>query len=112
MSFEPSIQVVALQPQALEPPDLSFSALLKHFPGLAQAEAVCKTGSTVAGWGNSFSNIDLYAFSDKVLDLPIDEPTVAAKRYLALQAAEVQAAFAKWVRPESLVRVSQGPAPR
>lgn len=73
MSFEPSIQVIALQPKALEPPDLSFSALLKHFPGLAQAEAVCKTGSTVAGWGNPFSDIDLYAFSDKVLDLPIDE---------------------------------------
>lgn len=73
MSFAPSIQVIALQPASVEPPDLSFSAILKHFPGLAQAEAVCKTGSTVAGWGNSFSDIDLYAFSDEVLDLPIDE---------------------------------------
>lgn len=46
------------------------------------------------------------------LDLPLDEPTVAARRYLALGAAEVQAAFAKWVRPDGMVQVSQGPVPR
>ena len=45
------------------------------------------------------------------LDLPLDEPTIAAKRYAALSAAEVQAAFRKWIRPGDLVRVSQGPAP-
>jgi len=46
------------------------------------------------------------------LDLPLDEPTIAAKRYAALSADEVQAAFRKWVRPDDLVRVSQGPAPK
>jgi zinc protease len=45
------------------------------------------------------------------LDLPLDEPTIAARRYIALSAAEVQAAFAKWIRPDDLVRVSQGPPP-
>ena len=45
------------------------------------------------------------------LDLPLDEPTIAARRYIALSAAEVQAAFAKWIRPDGLVRVSQGPPP-
>ena len=44
-------------------------------------------------------------------DLPLDEPTRAAQRYLSLGAAEVQAAFAKWLRPQDLARVSQGPAP-
>jgi hypothetical protein len=73
--FNPTVQVIAAQPRDLTPPDLSFDALLKHFPGLAEAEAVCMTGSTAAGWGNSFSDIDLYAFSDKELDLPID-PTM------------------------------------
>jgi zinc protease len=43
--------------------------------------------------------------------LPLDEPTIAARRYLAIGAPEVQAAFKKWLRPEDLVRVSEGPAP-
>lgn len=46
------------------------------------------------------------------LDLPLDEPTLAARRYLALDAKAVQAAFAKWLRPKDLARVSQGPAGR
>ncbi|MEU3662057.1 hypothetical protein AB0E77_20235 [Streptomyces sp. NPDC032940] len=33
------------------------------------------TGSTAAGWGNTFSDIDLFAFSDEKLDLPVD-PTM------------------------------------
>jgi len=44
-----------------------------------------------------------------ILDLPLDEPTRAARHYLALDAAEVQAAFGKWLRPDDLVRVSLGP---
>lgn len=35
-------------------------------------------------------------------DLPLDEPTQAAHRYLELTAEQVQAAFAKWVRPNDL----------
>ncbi|MEU4062678.1 nucleotidyltransferase domain-containing protein [Streptomyces wedmorensis] len=71
--FNPTLQVIAAQPRVLTPPDLSFEAILKHFPGIAEAEAVCMTGSTAAGWGNSFSDIDLFVFSDRELELPIDE---------------------------------------
>ena len=46
------------------------------------------------------------------LDLPLDEPILAAKRYIGLEPAEVQAAFEKWLRPDDLVRVTQGPAPK
>jgi zinc protease len=46
------------------------------------------------------------------LDLPLDEPTLAARRYIALGPVEIQAAFKKWIRPDDLVRISQGPAPR
>jgi zinc protease len=46
------------------------------------------------------------------LGLPLDEPTIAAQRYLDLDPREVQAAFVKWLRPDNLVRVSEGPAPR
>ena len=45
------------------------------------------------------------------LDLPLDEPTRAAQRFIALDSDAIRAAFAKWLRPDDLVRVSQGPAP-
>jgi len=45
------------------------------------------------------------------LDLPLDEPVLAARRYIALTADDVEAAFRKWIRPDGLVRVSEGPAP-
>jgi zinc protease len=45
------------------------------------------------------------------LGLPLDEPTIAARRYIALTAQDVQNVFKKWVRPGDFVRVSQGPAP-
>jgi len=46
------------------------------------------------------------------LNLPLDEPTLAARRYVELTAEEVQAAFRKWMRPDDLVRVTQGPTPQ
>jgi zinc protease len=45
------------------------------------------------------------------LGLPLDEPTIAARHYIALDASAVQAAFRKWLRPQDLVRVSEGPTP-
>jgi zinc protease len=44
-------------------------------------------------------------------ELPLDEPTLAARRYIELEASQVQAAFKKYIRPNDLVRVSQGPPP-
>ncbi len=44
--------------------------------------------------------------------LPLDEPSLAAARYVNLDAGDVQKAFQKWMRPGDLVRVSQGPAPQ
>ncbi|MFL6603798.1 MAG: M16 family metallopeptidase [Steroidobacteraceae bacterium] len=46
------------------------------------------------------------------LGLPLDEPTVAARRYVELSGDDVQAAFAKWMRPDDMVRVTQGPTPQ
>jgi zinc protease len=45
------------------------------------------------------------------LGLDLDEQRLAAQRYLDLRADDVQEAFRKWVRPDDLVRVVQGPAP-
>ncbi len=44
--------------------------------------------------------------------LPLDEPILAARRYMKLTAKEVEAAFAKWIRPNDFVQVTEGPAPK
>jgi len=44
--------------------------------------------------------------------LPLDEPIRAAKKYYALTAADVKAAFAKHVQPDNLVQIVRGPAPQ
>ncbi|MFI4886430.1 MAG: M16 family metallopeptidase [Steroidobacterales bacterium] len=46
------------------------------------------------------------------LGLPLDEPTIAAQRYIELGPQQIEAAFHKWMRPGDLVRVSEGPAPK
>jgi hypothetical protein len=73
MTFAPSVTVLVEQPAELAQPDLAFAGILERFPGLEQADAVCLTGSTAAGWGNPYSDIDIYAFTDRELVLPVDE---------------------------------------
>ncbi len=50
--------------------------------------------------------------SRSIHDLPLNEPTLAARKYVKLTAAEIQTAFKKWIRPDDLVRVTQGPSPK
>ena len=45
-----------------------------------------------------------------IYNLPLNEPILAAHRYLKLTPEEVKAAFAKWLRPGDLVQVTEGPA--
>ena len=44
--------------------------------------------------------------------LPLDEPVVAASIYAKLSPQQVQAAFAKWIRPEDFAQVTDGPDPK
>ena len=46
------------------------------------------------------------------MGLPLDEPIQAARHYVALKPEDIRAAFAKWVRPDDLVQVTEGPAPQ
>ena len=41
--------------------------------------------------------------------LPLDEPIIAARKYVDLTSEQVMAAYAKWLRPNDLVRVIEGP---
>jgi zinc protease len=45
-------------------------------------------------------------------ELPLDEPTRAASRYKDMTAADVQAAYAKWLKVEDLAEVVLGPDPK
>ncbi|HZM04613.1 MAG TPA: insulinase family protein, partial [Candidatus Saccharimonadales bacterium] len=44
--------------------------------------------------------------------LPLDEPSIAARRYFNLTAPEIRAAFRAWIRPMDLIEVCRGPVPR
>ena len=43
------------------------------------------------------------------LGLPLDQQQIAAARYLAITAADIQHAFAMWIRPDDLALVVKGP---
>jgi zinc protease len=76
---------------------------------LRQAKAVLLRRTLLAE-----SSVDRIArgLSARATDgLPLDEPSRAAARYLALTGEEVRAAFAKWIRPQDLVQVTEGPSP-
>ncbi|MEJ2069042.1 MAG: pitrilysin family protein [Syntrophobacterales bacterium] len=45
------------------------------------------------------------------LDLPLNQPTLVARRYVTMTAEQIQAAFGRWLRLSDFVQVSQGPAP-
>ncbi|MGA2028770.1 MAG: pitrilysin family protein [Verrucomicrobiota bacterium] len=47
-----------------------------------------------------------------MLGLPLDERVYAGRIYLTLDADDVKNAFAKWLRPDDLVQVTQGPVPQ
>lgn len=46
------------------------------------------------------------------IGLPLDEPLKSAERYYSMTAAEVKAAFAKWIRPDGFVQIVRGPTPQ
>ena len=46
------------------------------------------------------------------IGLPLDEPILAAKKYAALTADQVKAAFAKHIQPDDLVQIVRGPTPQ
>lgn len=50
--------------------------------------------------------------SRAVTGLPLNEPVIAAHKYEALTAAQVRAAFAKYIDPDNLVQIVRGPAPK
>jgi zinc protease len=88
---------------------LAMQATPVGHDALQQAKAMLLRETTLAESGLDAIAQGFLARVD--LDLPLDEPTVAARHYARLTAEQVQAAFAKWLRPADLVQISEGPAP-
>lgn len=87
-----------MQTSPLNPGELqSAKALVLRRIPLGEASF----GSIAAGW-----------LGRSAIGLPLNEPFVAAQRYLDLTGPQIQAAFARWLRPDDLVEVTQGPAPK
>jgi zinc protease len=61
---------------------------------------------------SSLSSIARGLLSRSINGLPLDEPTIAAKKYLQLSAEDIRNAFKKWVRPMDFVQVTEGPNPQ
>ncbi len=47
-----------------------------------------------------------------VAGLPLNELELAAAKYIAVTAAQVQSAFGKWIRPDGFAQITQGPPPQ
>ena len=60
---------------------------------------------------SSIHSIAQNLISSATSGFPLDEPAVAAGKYLDVTAQDVQAAFAKWIRPHDFVQVTEGPTP-
>jgi zinc protease len=76
---------------------------------LRQAKALLLTETALAE--ASVSDIADGLLHRATLGLPLDEPTLAAHRYVRLSAKDVRAAFARRLRVADLVQVTEGPTP-
>jgi zinc protease len=61
---------------------------------------------------SSFDYVGKGWLARAALDLPLDERIRAANIYVKLSSGDVEAAFAKWIRPADLVQITQGPPPQ
>jgi zinc protease len=89
------IRAMQLKPVGLEELDRAKALLLRQIP--LHESSIDQIAEALANRAD--------------LNLPLDEPRLAARHYIDLTPAQVQSAFQKWMRPDDLVRTSQGPAP-
>lgn len=77
---------------------------------LRQAQVLLLRGIPLSE--SSFDSVANGWLTRALLGLPLDEQIQAAQRYVKLTAADVRRACAKWLRPDDLVEITQGPAPK
>jgi zinc protease len=60
----------------------------------------------------SYDGVTQLFLSYAAQGLPLDQYSIDAQAYLDATAEQVQAAFAKWIRPSGFVRIVTGPGPK
>ncbi|MFN2527974.1 MAG: M16 family metallopeptidase [Candidatus Baltobacteraceae bacterium] len=61
---------------------------------------------------SSFDAVASQLINFTELGLPLDQPTIDARRELATTPSSIRAAIEKWIRPNDFVRIIQGPPPK
>lgn len=74
---------------------------------LHQAKSLVLRGIALAD--ASLGGIAQRLLSLSMLDLPLDEPARAARQYHDMTAEDVQNAYKKWLRPQDMAQVTEGP---
>jgi zinc protease len=77
---------------------------------LRQAQVLLLRGIPLSE--SSFDSVANGWLTRSLLGLPLDEQIQAAHRYVKLTAADVRNAYARWLRPDDLVEITQGPVPQ
>ena len=77
---------------------------------LQQAKALLLRQTTLSE--SSEQSVAQGLIARALIGLPLDEPQRAAQRYYTISADDIKAAFNKWIRPDALVQVVRGPAPK
>lgn len=107
----------ACDPQNILPAQQAIVGDLKRFAAtplansdLLRSKALLLGGVPIqqASYDGVASLFQTYASQD----LPLDQYQIDAQNYLNASGADVQAAFAKWVRPDDFVRIVTGPGPK
>ncbi len=77
---------------------------------LRQAKAMILREIPLSESGTGSIALNLIHLSS--MGLPLNEPMLAARRYVKMTAKQVQKAFAAWIRPDGLAEVTKGQTPR
>lgn len=77
---------------------------------LARAKNLLVHQILLANTSTSGTAMELLHLSQ--MDLPLDEPFRAARKFEEITALQVKGAFLKWIRPKDFVQVTSGPEPQ
>ncbi|HEX2965425.1 MAG TPA: pitrilysin family protein [Syntrophorhabdaceae bacterium] len=58
---------------------------------------------------SSFQSIAMGLIYRSLIGLPLNEPAIAARKYIRITASQVRKAFVRWISPDNLVQVTEGP---
>jgi zinc protease len=107
----------ACEPQNVNPAQAQVSAILSQVQRQPiQADRLVRSKALLMGEVpirlSSYEGVTEELLNDASLGLPLNQNVVDAQAELSATAASVQAALAKYLRPNAFVRVVTGPAPR